>query len=61
MQRKLKGAAADTRSVDVDDDYTLEFWAKELNVSKAKLIAAVLAAGTSVPDIKRELKSKTCA
>jgi hypothetical protein len=46
----------DTRSVDIEDDYALEFWTKELNVSGHKLKAAVQAAGTSVPDIKRELK-----
>ena len=56
MQRKLKGVMADTRSVNVDDDYAMEFWARELNVSKSKLVAAVVVAGTSVPDIKRELK-----
>ena len=56
MQRKVKPAIADTRSVDVEDDYALEFWTRELNVSKAKLVAAVLMAGTRVPDIKRELK-----
>jgi hypothetical protein len=56
MLRKIKAATADTRSVDVEDDYALEFWAREFNVSKPKLVAAVLAAGTSVPDVKRELK-----
>jgi hypothetical protein len=56
MERKLKPASADTRSVDTSDDYALEFWVKELNVSRAKLLAAVLVAGTSVPDVKKELK-----
>jgi hypothetical protein len=49
MERKLKPAIADTRSVNIDDEYALEFWVKELNVSKAKLLAAVAVAGTSVP------------
>ncbi|WP_373010813.1 DUF3606 domain-containing protein [Mucilaginibacter sp.] len=31
-------------------------WAKEFNVSQEKIIAAVLAAGTAAPDVKRELK-----
>ena len=56
MERKLKPKAADTRTVDIDDAYTLDFWAKEFNVSKEKLMAAVLAAGTNAPDVKRELK-----
>ena len=56
MERKLKPKAKDTRTVDIDDAYTLDFWAKEFNVSKEKLMAAVLAAGTNAPDVKRELK-----
>jgi len=56
MERKLKAKAQDTRTVDIDDAYTLDFWAKEFNVSKEKLVAAVLAAGNDAPDVKRELK-----
>jgi len=56
MERKLKLRAEDTRSVDIDDAYTLDFWAREFNVSKDKLKAAVLVAGNSAPDVKRELK-----
>jgi len=56
MERKLKPRAEDTRTVDIDDAYTLDFWAREFNVSKEKLKAAVMAAGNSVPDVKRELK-----
>jgi len=56
MERKLKSRAEDTRSVDIDDAYTLDFWAREFNVSKDKLKAAVLVAGNSAPDVKRELK-----
>jgi hypothetical protein len=56
MERKLKPKGEDTRSVDIEDAYTLDFWAREFNVSKAKLTAAVLAAGSAVPDVKRELK-----
>jgi hypothetical protein len=56
MNRKIKPHSADTRSVDIDDAYALEFWAREFNVSKKKIIAAVLAAGTAAPDVKRELK-----
>jgi len=56
MERKLKSRAENTRSVDIDDAYTLDFWAREFNVSKDKLKAAVLVAGNSAPDVKRELK-----
>jgi predicted GH43/DUF377 family glycosyl hydrolase len=56
MERKLKPRAEDTRTVDIDDTYTLDFWAKEFNVSKEKLKAAVMVAGNSVPDVKRKLK-----
>ena len=56
MERKLRPKAEDTRTVDIDDAYTLDFWAKEFNVSQEKLMAAVLAAGTNAPDVKRELK-----
>ncbi|MGN6181399.1 MAG: DUF3606 domain-containing protein [Mucilaginibacter sp.] len=56
MERKLKPRAEDTRSIDIEDAYTLDFWAKEFNVSKERLKAAVRAAGTNAPDVKRELK-----
>jgi len=55
MIRKAKLKEPDTRSVDIEDDYALEFWTRELNTSGPKLKAAVRAAGTSVPDVKRAL------
>jgi len=55
MNRKVKLKGPDTRSVDVEDDYALEFWTRELNVSMHKLKEAVQAAGTAVHDVKREL------
>ncbi len=56
MERKLKPRAKETRTVDIDDAYTLDFGAKEFNVSKEKLKAAVRVAGNAAPDVKRELK-----
>ena len=56
MERKIKLKEPDTRSINIDDDYALEFWARELNVSQKKLKAAVQVAGTYVTDVKRELK-----
>jgi hypothetical protein len=60
MIRKVKKSSADNRSVDINDEYALDFWSKELGVTRVRLQAAVRAAGTSVPDVKRELtKPKT--
>jgi hypothetical protein len=56
MERKIKPSTADTRSIDIEDEYALDFWSREFNVSESKLKAAVLVAGTAVRDIKRELK-----
>jgi predicted DNA-binding protein YlxM (UPF0122 family) len=55
-KRKLKSKESDSRSINIDDDYALDFWAKELNVSKKKIKDAVSIAGNSVSDVKRELK-----
>jgi bifunctional non-homologous end joining protein LigD len=56
MEKKRKLAEPDMRSVYIEDDYALDFWAREFEVSKAKLKAAVLVAGSSATDVKRELK-----
>ena len=56
MERKLKTSLPDTRSIDINDEYALEFWAREFNVTLTKLKAAVVAAGTNAPDVKRWLK-----
>jgi hypothetical protein len=46
----------DTRSIDMDDEYAIDFWTRELSVTQTKLKAAVEAVGTSVADVRRELK-----
>jgi hypothetical protein len=56
MNRKIKPTSSDARTVDIEDAYALEFWAREFNVSQEKVKAAVLTAGTAAPDVKRELK-----
>ncbi len=56
MNRNLKPAQKDTRTIDIEDTYALEFWAKEFNVTREKVKAAVIAAGNAAPDVKRELK-----
>jgi len=56
MERRLKPFTPDNRSIDIIDDYALEFWARELNVTYDKLKKAVRTIGTAVPDVVRELK-----
>ena len=56
MERKVKQAAPDTRTIDIQDEYSLEFWAREFNVSRAKLKAAVLLVGDTARDVRREVK-----
>jgi hypothetical protein len=58
MERKLKPKAEDTRTVEIDDAYTLEFWSGEFNVSNRKLKSAVIAVGTNADDVKRALKKQ---
>jgi hypothetical protein len=55
MIRKVKKSNPDTRSVDIDDSYSLEYWTKEFGVSVNKLKAAVLSAGSEAPNVRREL------
>lgn len=61
MERKLRPSAPDTRSIDIEDDYALEYWTRELNVSQTRLKAAVSSAGSFLPDVKKELKNKAQA
>jgi hypothetical protein len=56
METKRKGMTADTRTVDTSDDYTVEYWIRELNTSKVKLLAAVAEVGDSFEAVKRQLK-----
>jgi hypothetical protein len=57
MERRIKVKQPDTGSIDIEDYYALEYWARELSVSPKKLKIAVLAVGNSVVDVKRALKS----
>lgn len=56
MERKLKPREPESRSIDINDEYALDYWARELNVSQKKLKNAVLAAGSAAADVKKELK-----
>jgi hypothetical protein len=56
MERKLKTSTADTRTIDIEDDYALDFWASMFGVSPEKLKAAVQVAGNSATAVKKILK-----
>ena len=56
MENKRKGSAPDTRSVDINDDYAVDYWILELNTTKGKLLAAVAEVGDSFEEVKRQLK-----
>ncbi|MES2377829.1 MAG: DUF3606 domain-containing protein [Bacteroidota bacterium] len=56
MEHKIKERTHDTRTVDVADDYAIEYWTVELNTSKGKLLAAVAEVGDAFEDVKRQLK-----
>jgi hypothetical protein len=56
MENKTKERAHDTRTVDVADDYAIDYWTQELNTTKSKLLAAVAEVGDSFEAIKKHLK-----
>jgi hypothetical protein len=60
MTGKAKKSSCDNRSVDIEDQYAIEFWAKEFGVTQAGLKAVVLVAGTGLPDVMDEHDSKSC-
>jgi hypothetical protein len=58
MERKLKPPAADGRSIDIEDDYALDFWSRAFGVSAEKIKVAVKAVGNSAIAVQKELKNK---
>ena len=56
MDRKIKPSAPDTRTIDINDEYALEFWSREFDVTHSKLKAVILAAGEAAADVRRQLK-----
>jgi hypothetical protein len=52
MENKRKSPLADTRSVDTNDDYAVDYWTQELNTTKGKLLAAVAEVGDSFEAVK---------
>lgn len=56
MENKIKQRVQDTRTVDVADDYAIDYWVQELSTTKSKLLAAVAEVGDSFEAVKRHLK-----
>lgn len=48
----------DPRKINIDQGWEIEYWSKELGVSKLELEAAVTIAGHWVTDVKRFLGKK---
>lgn len=55
MNRRFKTRTPDDRSIDIDDEYALEMWSRELNVTTTRLKAAIRAAGAVVDDVRKQL------
>ena len=45
----------DRKRIDVDQDYELRYWTKELGVTEEELKQAVRAAGTQIDTVRRYL------
>jgi hypothetical protein len=55
MDDKKKTGSPDSKFINVNEDYEVAYWTKELGISKEKLEVAVKAAGTSVSAVKEYL------
>ncbi|QEC74732.1 DUF3606 domain-containing protein [Mucilaginibacter ginsenosidivorax] len=55
MEDKSKTGSPDSKFINVNEDYEVEYWTKELGVSKEELKAAVKAGGTSVAAVRKHL------
>ena len=56
MEHKKRPVVTDNRTVDTSDDYAMDYWAQQLNTTKAKLLAAVAEAGDDFAAVKKHLK-----
>lgn len=48
--------SVDSRSVDISDDYAINYWILELNTTKTKLLAAVAEVGDAIAAVKKQLR-----
>jgi len=56
MDDKSKTGSPDSKLINVNENYEVEYWTKELGISKDKLKEAVAAVGTSAAAVKEYLK-----
>jgi hypothetical protein len=56
MENKRKTMSVDSRSVDISDDYAIDYWILELNTTKTKLLAAVAEVGDAIAAVKKQLR-----
>jgi hypothetical protein len=56
MDDKTKTGIPDSKLINVNENYEVEYWTKELGISKDKLKEAVNAVGTSVAAVREYLK-----
>jgi hypothetical protein len=56
MENKRKTFIEDNRSVDISDDYAIDYWTLELNTTKSKLLAAVAEVGDTFNAVKKQLR-----
>lgn len=56
MENKKRGIIEDMRTVDLTDDYTVEYWTQELRTTKAKITAAIVEVGDVCEAVKKQLK-----
>jgi hypothetical protein len=56
MDSKENVGSPDRDRINVHEDYELEYWTRQLGVSKEELIAAVKAVGTSADAVRENLK-----
>lgn len=52
---KSKTGKPDRDRINRNETYEVEYWTKELGVSKAQLLAAIDAVGPMVTDVRRKL------
>jgi hypothetical protein len=56
MDNKTKTSSPDSRRINMEEDYEVEYWTTILDVTRAKLKAAVNAVGTSAAAVRKYLK-----
>ena len=56
MDNTSKTGTPDSKTINLNEDYEVTYWTKQLGVSKEDLTAAVNAVGKSVEAVKAYLK-----